>query len=42
MISNDGKRWTPEILAERVKSELMKGLPRKETLMDAVGLLIKM
>ena len=42
MINNDGKKWTPQILAERVKSELMKGLPRKETLMDAVGLLIKM
>ncbi|MFX1417592.1 MAG: SDR family NAD(P)-dependent oxidoreductase [Promethearchaeota archaeon] len=42
MISNEGKKWTPQILAERVKSELMKGVPRKETLMDAVGLLIKM
>jgi len=42
MISNEGKKWTPQILAERVKSELMKGTPRKETLMDAVGLLIKM
>jgi len=42
MIDNNGERWTPQILAERVKSELMKGLPRKETLMDAVGLLIKL
>jgi NAD(P)-dependent dehydrogenase (short-subunit alcohol dehydrogenase family) len=42
MIDNGGNRWTPQILAERVKSELMKGTPRKETLMDAVGLLIKL
>ena len=41
-ISNNGKPFTPQILAERVKSELMKGLPRKETLMDAIGSMIKM
>jgi NAD(P)-dependent dehydrogenase (short-subunit alcohol dehydrogenase family) len=41
-ITNDGKPFTPQILAERVKSELMKGLPRKETLMDAIGSMIKM
>jgi len=41
-IDNGGKPFTPEILAERVKSELMKGAPRKETLMDAIGSLIKM
>jgi NAD(P)-dependent dehydrogenase (short-subunit alcohol dehydrogenase family) len=41
-ISNDGKPFTPQILAERVKSELMKGLPRKETLMDIIGAMIKM
>jgi NAD(P)-dependent dehydrogenase (short-subunit alcohol dehydrogenase family) len=41
-IDNDGKPFTPEILAERVKSELLKGLPRKETLMDSIGSLIKM
>jgi len=29
MIQNDGKPYTPEILAEQVKSELMKGLPSK-------------
>ena len=41
-IDNNGKPFTPEILAERVKSELLKGLPRKETLMDSIGSLIKM
>jgi NAD(P)-dependent dehydrogenase (short-subunit alcohol dehydrogenase family) len=41
-INNNGKPFTPEILAERVKSELLKGLPRKETLMDSIGSLIKM
>ena len=41
-INNDGKPFTPEILVERVKSELLKGLPRKETLMDSIGNLIKM
>jgi len=41
-INNDGKPFTPEILAKRVKSELMKGAPKKETLMDAIGSLIKM
>lgn len=41
-INNNGKPFTPEILAERIKSELLKGLPRKETLMGTVGGLIKM
>jgi NAD(P)-dependent dehydrogenase (short-subunit alcohol dehydrogenase family) len=41
-INNGGKPFTHQILAERVKSELMKGMPRKETLMDAIGQMIKM
>jgi len=41
-IDNGGKAFTPQILAERVKSELMKGAPKKESLMDAIGSLIKM
>jgi NAD(P)-dependent dehydrogenase (short-subunit alcohol dehydrogenase family) len=41
-INNNGKRFTPQILAERVKKELLKGAPKKETLMDAIGQLIKM
>jgi NAD(P)-dependent dehydrogenase (short-subunit alcohol dehydrogenase family) len=41
-INNDGKPFTPQILAERVKSELLKGMPRKETLMDSISSLIKM
>jgi len=40
-IDNDGKRWTPEEIAERIK-ELTKAVPRKETLMDAIGSMIKM
>ncbi|MFX1307099.1 MAG: SDR family NAD(P)-dependent oxidoreductase [Promethearchaeota archaeon] len=41
-MSNNGERFTPQILAERVKTELLKGKPRKETLMDSIGSLIKM
>lgn len=41
-IENNGEPFTPQILAERVKPELLKGLPRKETLMDSIGSLIKM
>jgi len=41
-ISNDGKIWTPQILAERVKKELLKGMPRKQSLMDAFSALIKL
>jgi NAD(P)-dependent dehydrogenase (short-subunit alcohol dehydrogenase family) len=31
-IDNNGKPFTPQELAERVKSELLKGLPQKETI----------
>ncbi len=41
-ISNNGKKFTPQELADRVKTELLKGAPKKETLMDAIGQLIKM
>jgi NAD(P)-dependent dehydrogenase (short-subunit alcohol dehydrogenase family) len=41
-IDNSGARFTPQILAERVKKELLKGKPRKETLMDSIASLIKM
>lgn len=41
-ISNNGKKFTPQELADKVKSELLKGSPKKETLMDAIGQLIKM
>lgn len=41
-ISNNGKKFTPQELAERIKTELLKGAPKKETLMDAIGQLIKM
>ncbi|MFX1256653.1 MAG: SDR family NAD(P)-dependent oxidoreductase [Promethearchaeota archaeon] len=42
VIDNNGKPFTPQILAERVKQELMKDMPRKETMMDPVAKLIKM
>jgi NAD(P)-dependent dehydrogenase (short-subunit alcohol dehydrogenase family) len=41
-IDNNGERFTPQILAQRVRKELLKGKPRKETLMDSIGSLIKM
>ncbi len=41
-INNNGSPFTPQILEERVKSELMKGLPKKETLMEKIGSMIKM
>ena len=41
-IDNKGDRFTPQILAERVQKELLKGKPRKETLMDSIASLIKM
>jgi len=41
-IDNNGERFTPQILAERVQKELLKGKPRKETLMDSIASLIKM
>ena len=41
-INNNGERFTPQILAERVRKELLRGKPRKETLMDSIGSLIKM
>jgi NAD(P)-dependent dehydrogenase (short-subunit alcohol dehydrogenase family) len=40
-INNDGERFTPQILAERVKKELLKGKPAKETFIgvfSALGL----
>ena len=41
-IDNNGERFTPQILAERIKNELLKGKPRKETLMDSIASLIQM
>lgn len=35
-ISNNGKIFTPQILADRVKSELMKDLPPKSSLAEAL------
>lgn len=36
-INNNGERFTPQILAERVKKELLKGKPAKETFMGVFG-----
>ncbi len=41
-IDNKGAPFTPQILAEKVKGELMKGAPKKETIMEITGQLIKM
>jgi NAD(P)-dependent dehydrogenase (short-subunit alcohol dehydrogenase family) len=40
-IENDGKPFTPEDLANRVKKELMKDLPAKETIMEITGKVLK-
>ena len=39
-ISNNGKMFTPQILADRVKSELMKDMPPKSSLADALKELV--
>ncbi len=36
-IDNEGKPFTAQVLAERVKSELMKGIPKKEDMMGIWG-----
>lgn len=41
-IENDGKPFTPQILAERVRKELLKGIPKKETIMDVTAQLVTM
>jgi NAD(P)-dependent dehydrogenase (short-subunit alcohol dehydrogenase family) len=41
-IENNKQIWTPQQLAERVRPELMKGLPKKQTMMDAIGELVKL
>jgi len=41
-IENNNQVWTPQQLAERVRSELMKGLPKQQTMMDSIGQLVKM
>lgn len=40
-IENDGKPFTPEDLANRVKKELLKDLPAKETIMEITGKVLK-
>lgn len=39
-ISNNGERFTPQLLAERVEKELLKGNPRKETLGSSLASLM--
>ncbi|GAH61834.1 unnamed protein product, partial [marine sediment metagenome] len=41
-IENNKQVWTPQQLVERVRSELMKGLPKQQTMMDSIGQLVKM
>jgi len=39
-IDNNGERFTPQILAERVEKELLQGKPRKETLGSSLASLM--
>ena len=39
-IDNNGEKFTPQILAERVEQELLKGKPKKETLMSSLAALM--
>ncbi|MFX1278822.1 MAG: SDR family NAD(P)-dependent oxidoreductase [Promethearchaeota archaeon] len=39
-INNNGERFTPQILAERVEKELLEGKPKKETLMTSLATLM--
>ncbi|MFO8019768.1 MAG: SDR family NAD(P)-dependent oxidoreductase [Promethearchaeia archaeon] len=40
-IENDGKPFTPQDLADRVKKELLKDIPQKETMMEITGKVIQ-
>ena len=40
-ISNNGKSFTYDVLANRVKTELLKDIPPKKTLADAIDEIIK-
>jgi hypothetical protein len=39
-IDNNGDKFTPQILAERVQDELLKGKPKKETLTSSLASLM--
>ena len=39
-IDNSGEPFTPQILAERVQEELLKGKPKKETLASSLASLM--
>ncbi|MFW9781326.1 MAG: SDR family NAD(P)-dependent oxidoreductase [Candidatus Heimdallarchaeota archaeon] len=39
-INNNGEKFTPQILAERVEEELLKGKPKKETLASSIASLM--
>ncbi|MFX0071134.1 MAG: SDR family NAD(P)-dependent oxidoreductase [Candidatus Hermodarchaeota archaeon] len=41
-IENDGKMFTPQILGEKIKTELLKGIPKKQTVMDMMGKIVEM
>ncbi len=41
-IDNAGSPFTPEILAERIPSELLKGIPKKQDIMSVAGELVKL
>ena len=39
-LQHDGKPFTAQLLIERVRSELMKGLPKKEDIMSVSSQLV--
>jgi NAD(P)-dependent dehydrogenase (short-subunit alcohol dehydrogenase family) len=40
-IDNNGKPFTPQLLVERVRSDLMKGIPKKEDIMSVSSQLVE-
>ena len=41
-IDNGGKTFTPEILGQRIKNDLIKKAPKKQTITESIGELIKL
>ncbi|TXT62857.1 MAG: putative short-chain type dehydrogenase/reductase [Promethearchaeota archaeon] len=41
-INNKGKPFTPEILAQKLKAELLRDIPKKQTMMEVFSNLVKM
>ncbi len=41
-IDNNSKAFSPQVLGERIKQELLKGIPKKETVMEIFSQLVNM